>query len=137
MSPEEYQDAMHGAIKQWSKEVPMRKCDVCGLVRRQDMMLNFAMIVGSPGHPDIPPFQCKHGEHWACSLAHFEDIVMHCAIDEIKTMIAYLHGQVLPDAGKASPLFDEAQVHLAKVQADLAEAKANVDASTPPTGPSA
>lgn len=106
------QDMVNQAIKQWGPEVPMRKCDVCNLVRRQDCMINFTLVVGSPGHPDLPCIQCPHTEHWACSIAHFQDIINQCALVELVNIVAHMHSVILPLQGITSVYYEEATDHL-------------------------
>lgn len=110
--PDDYREIINQAVKRWKLDVPMRKCDVCNVTRLQDHMINFAFIIGSPGHPDLPAFQCQHNEHWACSIAHLLDIIDHCCKTEMVNMLAYMHSVLLPEQNKDSIHYEEATSHL-------------------------
>ena len=111
MNTEELKKLFEGTIRTAQNDVPMRKCDVCNMQRRQDTMINFAMMIGSPGHPDMPAFQCAHGEHWACSLAHLNDIMQHC-LKEMMAICAMLHVNMHEQSDSKSVIYDEAKEHL-------------------------
>ena len=46
-------------------------CDICGTEQESEDSINFIGTIGSPGHPEIAPFQQDHVEGWACSPAHW------------------------------------------------------------------
>lgn len=63
---------------------PSIRCDACGhVVTVGDNAINVShtITVGSPGHPNLPPFQCPEREHWACSVACWVKVA-HACIDE-------------------------------------------------------
>lgn len=70
-------------------------CEACGKqVARRDEAINIIIVVGSPGHPALPPFQCPQEEHWACSLECWL-LVAHACIDEhIHTLLRQAHASV-------------------------------------------
>lgn len=109
------QELFNGTIKRAKNDVPQRKCDVCNVTRVQDNMINFAMMIGSPGHPLMPSFQCAHGEHWACSLEHLNDIMQHC-LSEMIAITAMLHVNMHEQTDQKSHLYEEAKAHLERYQ---------------------
>lgn len=80
---------------------PDTTCEACGNVLPRDQMFNVIMQIGSPGHPDIPPFQClggeqSLGEHWACSIACYRTCVMACLEEHMIPFLEYIHANVVP-----------------------------------------
>lgn len=74
----------------YGSDSPTVKCDnpACGKKGPSHLMINLMLCVGSPGHPDLLPFQCPGGgqidgrpEHWACSPECWK-IIAHACIDE-------------------------------------------------------
>jgi hypothetical protein len=65
------------------RDEPVQICEnpTCGRSGKSSMMINFIPVIGSPGHPDLAPFQCGCTEHWACSRECWL-IVAHACIDE-------------------------------------------------------
>lgn len=61
--------------------VIIRTCEACGKQVDSSYAINMIFVVGSPGHPELAPFQCEHEEHWACSLGCWR-VVAHACIDE-------------------------------------------------------
>ncbi len=111
MNTNNLKELFEGTIKRAKNDVPLRKCDVCNMVRPQDLMINYIAGVGSPGHPLMPSFQCPHTEHWACSIEHLHDIIIHCT-EEILAMIAMLHVNMHEQSEQKSHLYEEAKAHL-------------------------
>lgn len=105
------QELFEGTIKRAKNDVPLRKCDVCNVQRPQDLMINYIAVVGSPGHPSMPAFQCPHQEHWACSLEHLQDVIKHCS-EEMIALVAMLHVNMHEKSDSKSHLYDEAKQHL-------------------------
>lgn len=61
--------------------VIMRTCEACGRQVDSSWAINMIFVIGSPGHPELMPFQCEQEEHWACSR-HCWNKVAHACIDE-------------------------------------------------------
>lgn len=68
---------------------PVVRCENCGTARPSHRMVNFVVCVGSPGHEDLPPFQCNAKQvdprtpmhalgHWGCSEECIETIMRAC-----------------------------------------------------------
>ena len=70
-----------GQKTQPHEPVIMRTCEACNKQVESSTAINCIIVVGSPGHHELPPFQCEHEEHWACSLACWR-LVAHACIDE-------------------------------------------------------
>ena len=75
--------------------VPVYTCDLegCDVSRLAHDMINFQVIIGSPGHPDLAAFQCGHDEHWACSIDHFLEIWNACGIEHAQAELIALHSE--------------------------------------------
>lgn len=70
-------------------------CEACGKSVPREQAMNIILVVGSPGHPDLPPFQCpgggdSYGDHWACSVECWKTIA-HACIDEHMHAILLYH----------------------------------------------
>lgn len=61
--------------------IPMRTCEACGTQKPSDASINCIIVIGSPGHASLAPFQCAQEEHWACSIACWQTVA-HACIDE-------------------------------------------------------
>ena len=59
----------------------------CGMQGPTHKMINFTLIVGSPGHETLPPLQCLAMQgpmalgHWTCSRECWL-LVAHACVDE-------------------------------------------------------
>lgn len=53
---------------------PVRACEVCGTELPSSDMIAFHMVISSPGHHTLPPFQHPDIEHWACSIDHWDTL---------------------------------------------------------------
>jgi hypothetical protein len=72
--------------------IPSRTCEACGtVISLSHDALNFAWVVGSPGHPDLPPFQCGNGQHWSCSITCWEKVAIACIQEHGKQMLIAMH----------------------------------------------
>lgn len=60
---------------------PLRTCESCGIQKKSSESINCIMVVGSPGHASLMPFQCPHVEHWSCSRECWSKVA-HACIDE-------------------------------------------------------
>lgn len=73
-------------------DVPMQRCSICSRERKRDDMINFWIMIGSPGHYSMPPLQ--HGpEEWACSPRCWEAIVHRAAI-RTREQLESIHNQI-------------------------------------------
>lgn len=85
----------YGRTKQITIPSPVT-CEACGkTVDRRDYAINIMILVGSPGHPDLPAFQCvgggdSPGDHWACSPECWLKVA-HACIDEHMHQILKFH----------------------------------------------
>ncbi len=80
---------------------PDTTCEACGTVKPRDQMFNVIMQIGSPGHPEIPPFQClggeqSLGEHWACSIDCYRTVAIACLDEHMIPFLQHLHTNVVP-----------------------------------------
>lgn len=69
---------------------PVRACEVCGRERPSSDMINLILTIGSPGHHTLPPFQHPEIEHWACSIEHWNALVLRVK-QEINQLLSSLH----------------------------------------------
>ncbi len=78
------------------REVPelTRTCEACGKQDLSPNMINVMMVVGSPGHPTIAPFQCPQEEHWACSPECWSKVAHACIDEHMVTLLNYHRGKV-------------------------------------------
>lgn len=60
---------------------PTRTCEACGKKGISSSMINIIIVVGSPGHASLKPFQCSQEEHWSCSPDCWSKVA-HACIDE-------------------------------------------------------
>jgi hypothetical protein len=72
--------------------IPSRKCEACGkVIELSHDALNYMFVVGSPGHPELAPFQCGNGEHWSCSIDCWERVAIACIQEHGKRMLIAMH----------------------------------------------
>ena len=69
---------------------PVRACEICGEERPSSDMINIILVVGSPGHHSLTPFQHPEEEHWACSLDCWNRLA-HRVTDEMLTILQGKH----------------------------------------------
>jgi hypothetical protein len=65
----------------------VRACEVCGTERPSSDMMNYACVIGSPGHYRLPPFQHPEIEHWACSLDCWKELYRRVGEDMVELLI--------------------------------------------------
>lgn len=65
----------------YGSDSPIVGCEACGKSGRSHEMINVMIVIGSPGHPSLPAFQCSNTEHWACSPDCWKQVA-HACIDE-------------------------------------------------------
>lgn len=65
---------------EYATDSPAVTCAICGTQKPSCNMINFAVAVPSPGHPDLLGVGCPV-EHWACSLNCWQKVA-HACIDE-------------------------------------------------------
>lgn len=71
---------------------PPRKCEACGtIVAVGHDAINVIIVVGSPGHPSLAPFQCGYEEHWACSIECWQKVAHACIDEHMRVMLQELH----------------------------------------------
>lgn len=69
---------------------PPRTCEACGaVVPVGHDAINVIVTIGSPGHPDLPPFQCPQVEHWACSPNCWGQVAHACVDEHILPILNY------------------------------------------------
>lgn len=68
----------------------VRACEVCGTERASSDMIAFHMVISSPGHYSLPPFQHPEIEHWACSVDHWDALASRVQ-GEMKDILVALH----------------------------------------------
>lgn len=75
-------------------------CESCGkVVQSRDQAINIILVVGSPGHPDLPPFQCpgggdSYGDHWACSLECWRQVAHACIEEHMQELLKFHRAKV-------------------------------------------
>jgi len=70
---------------------PARTCEACGkVVPVGHDAINVIIVVGSPGHPELPPFQCPHEEHWACSIDCWLKVAHACIDEHISQVLSFM-----------------------------------------------
>lgn len=70
--------------------IPIRTCEACGTQKRSDESINCIIVIGSPGHASLAPFQCAQEEHWACSPECWRSVA-HACIDEHMHVLLLAH----------------------------------------------
>lgn len=48
-------------------------------------------VIGSPGHPGIPPWQCPQEEHWACSPDCWAKVAHQCIDEHMVPIVKEIH----------------------------------------------
>jgi len=74
---------------------PPRTCEACGnVVPVGHDAINCIIAVGSPGHPDLYPFQCASEEHWACSVECWRAVAHACIDEHMQPLLKYHRNKV-------------------------------------------
>lgn len=74
---------------------PPRVCEACGItVPIGHDAINCIIVIGSPGHPSLMPFQCAHEEHWACSIACWSQVAHACINEHMLELLKQAHQSV-------------------------------------------
>ena len=74
---------------------PPRTCEACGkVVPIGHDAINIMIVVGSPGHPDLKPFQCPLEEHWACSRECWRKVAHACIDEHMHERLTTLHQEI-------------------------------------------
>ena len=73
---------------------PIRTCEACGKQTPSSRSINCIMVIGSPGHPDLKPFQCAAEEHWACSPECWVKVAHACIDEHMYIILKYFRGNV-------------------------------------------
>ena len=78
---------------------PPVTCDSCGKnVAVHDaatnMIVGMRIKIGVPGHPGIPPFNCPHGEHWACSVDCWQKVAHDCITNHLVPMLQEIENRL-------------------------------------------
>lgn len=80
--------------QQPSKETlpPPRTCEACKkVVAVGHDAINCIIVIGSPGHPQLAPFQCAHEEHWACSIPCWQKVAHACIDEHMHVLLLHAH----------------------------------------------
>lgn len=77
---------------------PPRTCEACGTVVPGNDAINCIFVVGIAGHPDIPPFQCAHEEHFSCSIPCWQKVAHACIDEHIAVMLRVKHQELGPQS---------------------------------------
>ena len=75
---------------------PPRICQSCGKdIPVGDAGINVITsvthVIGSPGHPGIPPWQCPQEEHWACSPDCWAKVAHSCIDEHMVPIVREIH----------------------------------------------
>lgn len=70
-----------------------RVCENCATSRESSCMINCIIVIGSPGHASMAPFQCPNEEHWACSLDCWIKVAHACIDEHMIEVLKELHKQ--------------------------------------------
>lgn len=73
---------------------PSVQCEACGLKLPRHDAINIIICIGSPGHMDLPPFQCEHTEHWACSRECWLKVAHACIDEHMHELLKQSHEKV-------------------------------------------
>lgn len=68
-----------------------RVCESCGKSLPSSQSINFIGIVGSPGHPSLPAFQCTQVEHWSCSIECWSKVAHACIDEHLHDILTKMH----------------------------------------------
>lgn len=72
---------------------PPRTCEACGkVVSIGHDAINCIIVIGSPGHPDLLPFQCPAEEHWACCPNCWAKVAHACVDEHMREILRQIHG---------------------------------------------
>ena len=99
LSLTQVEDMQQGRDMEGINTPPPVVCENCGTtVPRQDQAINLMIAVGSPGHPELAPFQCPGGghslgDHWACSIECWGKIAHACIDEHMTEFLKALHQQ--------------------------------------------
>lgn len=74
---------------------PPRRCEACGtIVPVGHDAINCIIVIGSPGHPSLMPFQCPMEEHWACSPVCWKKVAIACIEEHMHQLLLSKHKEV-------------------------------------------
>lgn len=74
-----------------AEQIIIRTCESCGTQIESSQAINIIVVVGSPGHAELAPFQCEHDEHWACSLECWRKVAHACIDEHIAELLYQQH----------------------------------------------
>ncbi len=69
----------------------LRKCECCRQIVDSSKAINIMIVVGSPGHEEMAPFQCPAEEHWACSITCWSKVAHACIDEHMSQLLLDLH----------------------------------------------
>lgn len=71
-----------------------RVCESCGKKNSSDTSINCIIVIGSPGHKTLAPFQCDQEEHWACSIECWAKVSHSCIDEHMTELLRKKHGEL-------------------------------------------
>lgn len=80
---------------------PTVTCEYCGTTGLANRMINFKLIIGSPGHESLPPIDCMANQgptafgHWICGKEScFDATIQACKEQHVKAILDNQHATV-------------------------------------------
>lgn len=73
---------------------PMRICEACGAQKISHEAINCIIVIGSPGHASLSPFQCAYEEHWSCSIPCWQKVAHACVDEHMAELLKQKHEEV-------------------------------------------
>ncbi len=73
---------------------PQRTCEACGKQLPSSQSINCIIVIGSPGHPSLAPFQCGHEEHWSCSPDCWQRVSIACINEHMRILLDHHRSKV-------------------------------------------
>lgn len=83
-----------GQEPEYGTDSPIVPCEACGKPGPTHRMINVMIVIGSPGHPSLPPFQCSNTEHWACSRECWGKVAHACIDEHMHALLEQAHQSI-------------------------------------------
>lgn len=80
---------------EYASDSPLKECEYCHKLYASHRMINCIIIVGSPGHESLQPFQCEQEEHWSCCIEHWNIVAKACIDEHMTELLKNMHKGVL------------------------------------------
>lgn len=80
---------------EYASDSPDRVCECCKKTGPSHRMINVIIVIGSPGHENLQPFQCSQEEHWACSIECWTKVAHACVDEHMSELLRGKHQTLL------------------------------------------